>query len=207
MIHIVLLGDSIFDNGFYVPGEDAVIAQLTGLLGNEGRATLLAVDGSVTRQVREQLCLLPADSTHLVVSSGGNDALRDQQQILAAETATELLHTLTVVRKAFAGLYGGLLAALAKTGTPVVVCTIYDLIPGLAEELRTALSVFNDLIVFEASKRGVPVIDLRRICDHVEDYSALSPIEPSSRGGMEIARRIADVVDTHDFAPMHSVIY
>ena len=52
MNHIVLLGDSIFDNGAYVqPGEPAVVEQLRAILPNSWKATLLAEDGHYTTNV------------------------------------------------------------------------------------------------------------------------------------------------------------
>ena len=72
--HIVLMGDSIFDNGAYVNGGPAVIAQLRHALPG-WKCTLLAVDGDVVAGVSRQLVSLPSDATHLVVSAGGNDAL------------------------------------------------------------------------------------------------------------------------------------
>lgn len=83
MGHIVLLGDSIFDNGVYVPGEPDVVRQLQGVLPQGWRASLLAVDGAVTRSVASQLQRLPGDATHLVLSVGGNDAL-GESHILGA---------------------------------------------------------------------------------------------------------------------------
>ena len=75
--HIVLLGDSIFDNAIYVPGEDAVIDQLRAGIPTEWQATLLAVDGDITVDVAEQLKQSPADATDFVISVGGNDAQSD----------------------------------------------------------------------------------------------------------------------------------
>jgi len=75
MGHVVLLGDSIFDNAAYVPGGPAVIDHLTAALPHGWRETLLAVDGAGADDVATQLRSLPADATHLVVSAGGNDAL------------------------------------------------------------------------------------------------------------------------------------
>src|SRR5437763_7003051 len=75
MSHVVLLGDSIFDNAAYVPGRPPVVEQLRRALPAGWRATLLAVDGHTTADVAGQLARLPADATHLVVSVGGNDAL------------------------------------------------------------------------------------------------------------------------------------
>jgi hypothetical protein len=43
--------------------------------------------------------------------------------------------------------------------------------------------------------------------DEETDYSSLSPIEPSSIGGMKIATRIAAVVKTSDFRFPRTVIF
>src|ERR1700761_5028124 len=75
MTHVVLLGDSIFDNAAYVPDEPAVPEQLEQRLPKGWRVTLLAKDGAIARDVSNQLARLPDDASHLVVSVGGNDAL------------------------------------------------------------------------------------------------------------------------------------
>lgn len=51
MPHIVLLGDSVFDNRAYVTPDPDVITQLRAKLDASWIATLLAVDGHVTRDV------------------------------------------------------------------------------------------------------------------------------------------------------------
>lgn len=76
MPHVVFLGDSILDNRVYVAPDSDVLRQLMGELDADWTATLLAVDGHVTTDVRErQLPRLPGDASHLVLSVGGNDAL------------------------------------------------------------------------------------------------------------------------------------
>jgi len=47
MKHIILLGDSIFDNRSYVNGGKDTIANLREQMPDDWTATLLAVDGSV----------------------------------------------------------------------------------------------------------------------------------------------------------------
>src|SRR4051812_673457 len=74
--HVVLLGDSVFDNGAYVPGEPDVVTQLRGILPDGWKARLGAIDGSVIGDVKRQLKTISPDTTHLVVSAGGNDALQ-----------------------------------------------------------------------------------------------------------------------------------
>jgi len=70
MKRIVLLGDSIFDNGVYVNGGPDVIEQLNSILPDGWKGTLLAVDGNVTTDVISQIAALPETGTHLVVSAG-----------------------------------------------------------------------------------------------------------------------------------------
>ena len=55
MKHIVLLGDSVFDNAAYVAGGPDVIEQVRERLPAGWRATLRAVDGSVIGSVERQL--------------------------------------------------------------------------------------------------------------------------------------------------------
>jgi hypothetical protein len=208
MGHVVLLGDSIFDNARYVPGEPAVIEQLHRALPRGWGATLLAVDGHITSDVAEQLRRLPADATHLVVSAGGNDALGESRLLAEpAVTVGEALGLYQRVRLGFRDSYRAMLKALATVGKPMAVCTIYDAIPGLGPAELAALAGFNDVILREAFAAGLPVIDLRLLCDQRADYSSVSPIEPSAAGGRKIARVIAELVTTHDFASPHSAVY
>ncbi len=75
-MHIVLLGDSIFDNDYYIiEEENSVIDHLRSKLQTHSTATLLALDGTVTSEVLEQIVQIPTDASCLVISCGGNDAL------------------------------------------------------------------------------------------------------------------------------------
>src|SRR5689334_4666126 len=116
MAHIVLLGDSIFDNQPYVARGRATIDELTARLPRGWRATLLARDGDHARDVVAQLRALPDTATHLVLSAGGNDAL-DQQSLLGApaNSVAEALHRLGSAAREFESEYRAMLnAVLAK---------------------------------------------------------------------------------------------
>ncbi len=210
MGHIVLLGDSVFDNGVYVkPGEPDVVRQLRERLPTDWRATLAAVDGAVTGSVLGQLGRLPPDATHLMVSVGGNDALRQQDIIdLRVASVAEALLRLAEVRVEFARDYRAMLDAVLGRGLPTAVCTIYD--PRFPDPVRqrvavAALAVFNDIIIREAFGRGLPLVDLRLVCSDDADYA--NPIEPSARGGAKIASTITEVVLRHDFARHRSEVF
>jgi len=196
MSHVVLLGDSIFDNAAYVPGGRSVIDHLRRLLPPPWRATLLARDGSVTTDIPGQLGRLPTDATHLVVSAGGNDALGRAPTILQEPAASyrEALSWLADARDAFHRDYHAMLARLVARGKPAALCTIYDSIPGLEPCLSAGLCAFNDAITREAVRAGLSVLDLRLVCREPTDYSSTSPIEPSASGGGKIARALARLV-------------
>jgi len=192
MSHVVLLGDSIFDNEFYVPVGFSVIEHLNQLLPNDWRATLLAVDGAVAESVLFQIERLPSDATQLVLSVGGNDALGIASSLFASRVADvrDALRRVRQVVNRFHQRYSQVLDRLGSTGLPLTVCTIYDSVPNLGEEELAGLAVFNDIITRECFKRRANLIDLRLLCDDHEDYSAISPIEPSHEGGLKIARAI-----------------
>jgi hypothetical protein len=192
MPHVVLLGDSIFDNGRYVPGEPDVVAQLRGELSTDWKASLLAVDGAVTAGVASQLARLPGDATHLAVSAGGNDAL-GASFILGSRVATvaEAVAALAQAQQVFAAGYGAMVDLVLRAALPTALCTIYDT-PSTSQDqrvIRTALSLFNDVITRAAFANRLALIDLRLICDQDEDYA--NPIEPSATGGAKIASAIA----------------
>ena len=206
--HVVLLGDSIFDNASYVPGRPAVIDQLRDHLPNDWRATLLAVDGAVSSDVGKQLRALPHDATHLVASFGGNDALGASQLLRdVANSAAEGFTRMASAQTHFRRAYREMLSTLVKTGRRLVACTVYDRCPELPASAVAGLSVFNDVILGECVRRGIPVIDLRLVCDSSDDYSELSPIEPSEIGGNKIVRAIRRTLLTHEFSATETVVY
>jgi hypothetical protein len=206
--HIVLLGDSIFDNAAYVSSGPSVIDQLRRKLPDDWQASLLAVDGHITRNVLTQLDDLPANATHLFVSTGGNDAL-GMSHILyePAQSVAEVLNRFNNIQREFWRDYCDMLRKVLGYNRPTAVCTIYDSVPGLDLSAFTALSVFNDVILREAFKAKIPVIDLRLICNEPTDYSDISSIEPSVRGGDKITKAIIDVLTTYDFSSRQSLVY
>jgi len=211
MAHIVLLGDSIFDNAPYVPAGTEVQSQLRALMGPQHQVSLLARDGNVLADVVAQvgrLQDLPEPADWLVVSCGGNDALglvaAMKSSVGSVLEAAELLASW---QAGFLREYRRMLNVLLSRKKPVAVATIYDAVPGLVPGLRTALAPFNDVILREAAERHLPVLDLRLVCNETTDYAAASPIEPSGQGGRKIAAAIADLVLSHDPAAPRTVIY
>lgn len=197
MSHVVLLGDSVFDNGAYVrKDEPDVVAQLRSKLPSGWLATLLAVDGAVTTSVGGQLARMPADASHLVLSIGGNDALGSSGILREnARSVAEVMTRVADIRDSFARSYHRMLEEVVKLRLPVAVCTIYDArFPDPQEQRHVvaALSFLNDIITREVFARNLSLIDLRLICNEDADYA--NPIEPSARGGDKIATVITKYI-------------
>jgi hypothetical protein len=207
--HVVLIGDSIFDNGAYVGKGPDVIEQLRERLPAGSEATLVAVDGSVTSGAKLQLLLVPDGATHVVVSAGGNDALHYSKVLdEKARSVSDALDKLAAVRERFAEDYRVLLDAVAATGLPAAACTIYDpRFPNQKQRRQASvgLSIFNECITREASARGLALIDLRLIC--TTDQDLVNPIEPSVIGGAKIANAIAVFAAEYDWRRGRSEVF
>lgn len=191
--HVVLLGDSIFDNASYTRGEPDVVNHLQSILPSDWRASLLAVDGAITRNLPSQLRRVPADASHLVVSIGGNDLL-GQMDLLdtPVRSTAEALELFGEEAEEFEASYRAALKGVLEMGKPTTLCTVYNgSFPDPLQALtaRIALTFFNDVIFRTAFENGLSLIDLRLVCDRPEDYA--NPIEPSGPGGRKIALAIA----------------
>jgi hypothetical protein len=208
MKHIVLLGDSIFDNGAYVMGGPDVVTHLRERVPAGWQATLLAVDGAVISGIARQLERLPAGASHLVVSIGGNDAL-GQSHVLeeGARSMAEAIGRLAAIRERFWRDYRAMLEGVLGRGLPTAICTIYDgRLPPPRDRLAvTALTALNDCITREAFARTLPLLDLRLICDEDADYA--NPIEPSVSGGRKIASAIAAMIAEHTFTGRRTEVF
>ena len=208
MAHIVLLGDSIFDNAAYVGNAPDVVRQVRQRLPHGSKATLRAVDGGTTGDVREQLRYLPTDATHLIVSAGGNDALGYIDFLGApARSTAEALLGLADIAGEFEGRYHGMLNEVLAYELPTAICTIYyprfpD--PDLQKIAVTGLTVFNDCIIRAAVAHGIPLLDLRLICTEEGDYA--DPIEPSAQGGEKIANAIVEALE-HGFTSGRTEVF
>lgn len=206
--HAVLLGDSIFDNRAYVGREPDVVAHLRAIVPPPWKASLLAVDGSRTVDLARQLTGLPEGASHLVVSIGGNDALMNTDLLRAA--ASSAAHALALFSERverFERDYTTAIDGVLALGLPTTTCTIYNgnLDEAQAALARTALMLFNDVILRVAFQRRLSVIDLRLVCSSPSDYA--NPIEPSGRGGRKIAAAVARAVGAGGTGVPHSRVF
>jgi len=209
MKHIVLLGDSVFDNRAYVDGGLDVIAQVRRQIPAGWMVSLRAVDGSVVENVRKQVLDLPDDATHLVISVGGNDAILNADILLQkVASSAEVLNKLAEIGGEFEYRYREMLQGVLSLKKPTAVCTIYY--PRMQEPFTqkiavAALATFNDVIIRQAFLAGVPLIDLRLVCDEDSDYA--NEIEPSEKGGGKISGAIVRLVSGHDFKSRRTEVF
>ena len=193
--HVVLLGDSIFDNAAYTDGEPDVVTHLQGLLPDGWRATLAAVDGATTAGLAGQLRRVPDHATHLVISVGGNDALQNIDLLsMRITSSVQAFHVFAERLAGFEHSYRAAIREALALGRSTSICTIYN--GALDEDIKTAarlaLTLFNDVILRTAAERHLDVLELRTVCTEAADYA--NPIEPSGRGGLKIARGIAHMI-------------
>src|SRR5947207_832946 len=125
MPHLVLLGDSVFDNAAYTDGGPDVVTQLRGLLPEGWRATLAAVDGAQAADVAAQVAAVDASATHLVLSVGGNDALMASGLLdEPVFSSADALRLLAATVREFERRYRDAIATCLARRLPLAVCTI-----------------------------------------------------------------------------------
>lgn len=196
MPHLILLGDSIFDNGSYTGSGPDVITQVRHHLPAGWKATLLARDGATTDNIPFQLAGLPLDATHLVLSIGGNDALRQSALLdMPVRSTAQAFSILADAVQEFDTRYKKAINACLKAKMPLIICTIYNgnfPDPDFQQRAATALASFNDVVIQTAVEHQLQVIELRQIINQPEDYA--NPIEPSSKGGEKLSTVIIQLV-------------
>lgn len=194
--HIVLAGDSIFDNDGYVPNGPGVIEQMRTSIPDDWSAIKIAIDGDCIRHVYSRVEDFPEYITDLVLSIGGNDALGYASILDRAKSIQDIPDLVHAPAQEFRKNYGELIDHLLTLNVTLHVCTIYTAVPFEDKLWRQyvplALNFFNQIIKNEADKRDINVIEIDKVCILDEDYSKVSPIEPSAVGGQKIVNAIID---------------
>jgi lysophospholipase L1-like esterase len=123
---VLLIGDSIIDNGAYVrPGEPDVTKQVQALLPQHP-VVKQALDGAICADVlQSQLGNLERED-RIILSVGGNDGLQhiDLLENATTTTAKDVLVKLWTVREDFRRNYAALLDRLERR--PVLALTVYN---------------------------------------------------------------------------------
>lgn len=127
---------------------------------------------------------------------------------MEANNAAEVLNEIADRRDAFEVQYKEMLRELLSKNIPTAVCTIY--FPNFPEALFqrlavTALAIFNDVIIRQATINNLPIIDLRLVCNETDDYA--NEIEPSDKGGKKIAEKILELINNYEFSNKRTQIF
>ncbi len=193
--YLVLLGDSIFDNGAYIrSGQADVTAHLKRKCPSGWALDMRAVDGSVADDIARQLSNPIPKPCTFILSVGGNDALTHLYMVTEAPDPLAFYG----IRESFRDRYTQALDLIVDHGQPLIVCTIYNPNFGDRELQRLAevgLTFFNDVITEEALRRRLPIIDLREVCFEPEAFA--NEIEPSEFGGDLITDAILSHISSY----------
>ena len=225
---IILLGDSIIDNKSYVLSNELDVTEhLEKLFSDESNIAIEnhAVDGDTMYQLqRDQLdSNLLSDSTHIVVSIGGNDLLYNISFLQTTSKLSKIMgkgamigkwgvkelnpsrnkvfeETYFEIIKPFKKQYETIVANLSNHRANLLLCTVYegDLVDSdefsdVNNSSKTMVSIFNDIVYRVANKYGADVLELRDIFVRPEDYA--NPVEPSHIGGGKLAEAIYDWIN------------
>jgi lysophospholipase L1-like esterase len=197
---IVLLGDSILDNGPYTRPAPDTTAILGDLLGTGWSIERLAQDGAALSDVKFQLDEMRGRPDIGILSVGGNDAVKHIGILnQRASSAAEVLSALLDIAEEFGRRYEAVARSVAERVSRLVLCTIYNvpLEPAPFDRLaRVPLALLNDRIIGAGARLEADVLELRSVCTERSDF--VLQMEPSARGASKIARAIAQVVqDRH----------
>ncbi len=208
MVRIALLGDSIFDNKAYVGTAPDVIGHLRHM-SPKWEFDLHAVDGNFAGQVLDQVKNIENGVSYLVVSAGGNDAINNADILqLDVSSSAVVLASLADRATRFADDYLRMLSAVAETGKPFAISTVYypnfpDVY--LQKITKAALASFNDVIISLGAQFRVPILDLRLVCTEPSDYA--NEIEPSGTGGRKIANAIIRMLERRQSGEQGCVVH
>ena len=184
--HLVLLGDALQNIDL---GTGEIESVLVPRPRNPWRLTVLKAPQELSRgHVRE----IPEDATHVVISVEGAWAIQASGMLQRpAQTVREALGTLSAAADAFEGILRGMIGAARETGLPTVVCTMvpdHFVEPVQHRIFSTALAIFNDRVMRSAVAAGLPIVDLRLVCNEDADYATETLL---SRAGV---RKAANVI-------------
>ncbi len=168
---VALLGDSIIDNKVYV-GENELSVTEHLESNSDFNFEMIAVDGDTTKEVIDnQLEKIRANTSHIVLSIGGNDLL--QKLYIMTNQTSGMVQALEIASKTVEEIkvrYEEILVHLKTLNRPVILCTIYEgdlqSDPDLAvieEAAKVLLGMMNDSIYFLGKKHDIEVLELRNI--------------------------------------------
>lgn len=197
--NILLLGDSIIDNKVYLKKNQLSTDEVFKHQFREQRVHMHAVDGAVASHIPSQIDAFlrngnPDEITHILLSAGGNDALKILPTMGDPVTHSfEAFARVGGVLSAFDRDYQDALMLIRKIFKNAEVCvmTVYNgnlkqqyPFAGIEAFSASAISMFNDVIYRNARAHDCKVLELREFFTDQSMYA--NPIEPSAKGSKAI---------------------
>ncbi|MEL0254747.1 MAG: SGNH/GDSL hydrolase family protein, partial [Burkholderiaceae bacterium] len=184
---ILLFGDSIIDNKYYVgENENSVLEHLQNISNDE--FIQIALDGDTTRDVLDKQLQVSTirDASKIILSVGGNDLLQNLSFLYKSNFENVNEGLICLQNQIFQPLterYEAIVKVLSSYRANLLLCTVYEGDLGRTDEFRGVLdsskimaSSFNDIVYKTAKKFNADVLELRQIFTESDDYA--NPIEP-----------------------------
>lgn len=204
---ILLFGDSIIDNKYYVgENENSVLEHLQNISNDE--FIQIALDGDTTRDVLDKQLQVSTikDASKIILSVGGNDLLQNLSFLYKSNFENVNEGFICLQNQIFQPLterYEAIVKVLSSYRANLLLCTVYEGDLGRTDEFRGVLdsskimaSSFNDIVYKTAKKYQADVLELRHIFTSSEDFA--NPIEPSHIGGEKLAKAIIKWVEVDE---------
>ena len=183
---VVLVGDSVFDNGQYVESGYAVVDWLKREYGSDaGAVSIVARDGARIRDVYAQLTRVKRSNV-IILSIGGNDLLARYHHKRHPITDTMPLEKVW-------SQYTRLIDVLEKHVSPVFLVGLYRPHDFTYHRYGRLITQWNrNIQELCAQKKSLTYINLERVLVHSDDF--VHSIEPSKKGGRRVAAALADAL-------------
>jgi len=203
-VHITLLGDSIFDNEVYVKSRaqsvTGVLERRLLAINKDWSVTNAAVDGSLASGVARQIPRVPKDTTHIYLSTIGNNCLGALYELQSGSDWKSVARNPTADNPVLANIMSNLAseydAALKEVKTlnlPVVAVNLYAPrydTPSVQAFCKIAVQLLNSRLKLVAAEHNIPVIDIFSLFTDHDDYA--NAIEPGAKGSEKIGKAIED---------------
>jgi lysophospholipase L1-like esterase len=184
---IILLGDSILKNNYYV-GDDKSVEELLKFKSNDVKIINLAVNDSKIYDLYSQVNKIPIEfnnsKTSIFISVGGNDILdkyveRKNQNLKDGS----FLNT-------FLGSYKKLIKLLKKKMNKcrIILLDVYYPTSALYLPYKDLIKEWNTQIYNYAKENKIDILKISEIVTKSNDF--IFDIEPSENGGEKIAEAI-----------------
>jgi hypothetical protein len=179
--HIVLMGDSMFDNKNYVYYNETVSKHLMEYHYN---TINVAKDGAVISDLKKQLKKIPKKMQNkdnlLFISIGGNNILN------AYSLKEDNFGDVTIIKDIFDHYKTIIDKIILTTKMSVILLDLYY--PPKKEEYFKLIDWWNMYLKQFANERNLPILEVSEILNKGDNF--VNDIEPSNKGGKILSKAI-----------------